>query len=298
MPSKFSDFFHEFDDIVHANTLFENVFYPIWEAASLDEWLYNGGPYQMIVLHFLLGVASYMGREWELSYRLGLLETLNNSKNNRIRCYSALSNASPEDWDSETPPKDTQSPHPPESGELTRKGKKDFLLPESETFLRIIDKRSNNNKSFYLTFIQKMIEKQSRYKETSVKVKGKVKKSYTDTKTGKAVYVEKHRILPGYEGGQYDDNNVILLTFPEHAMIHYLRYLEYGKVQDFRAYKIMTGDLNEETRRKTASLAGKIGGTAQQKLLKANQQGWFNSASQSQRGKKGAASARAWYWCF
>ena len=20
------------------------VFYPIWEAASLDEWLYNGGP--------------------------------------------------------------------------------------------------------------------------------------------------------------------------------------------------------------------------------------------------------------
>merc|ERR1712232_869606 len=47
-------------------------FYPIWEAASIDEWLYNGGPYQLIVLHFLLGVASYMGREWELSYRLGM----------------------------------------------------------------------------------------------------------------------------------------------------------------------------------------------------------------------------------
>jgi photosystem II P680 reaction center D1 protein len=47
-------------------------FYPIWEAASLDEWLYNGGPYQLIVLHFLLGVACYMGREWELSYRLGM----------------------------------------------------------------------------------------------------------------------------------------------------------------------------------------------------------------------------------
>jgi len=47
-------------------------FYPIWEAASIDEWLYNGGPYQLIVLHFLTGVASYMGREWELSYRLGM----------------------------------------------------------------------------------------------------------------------------------------------------------------------------------------------------------------------------------
>ena len=47
-------------------------FYPIWEAASIDEWLYNGGPYQLIVMHFLTGVASYMGREWELSYRLGM----------------------------------------------------------------------------------------------------------------------------------------------------------------------------------------------------------------------------------
>jgi photosystem II P680 reaction center D1 protein len=31
-------------------------FYPIWEANSFDEWLYNGGSYQLIVLHFLLGV--------------------------------------------------------------------------------------------------------------------------------------------------------------------------------------------------------------------------------------------------
>jgi photosystem II P680 reaction center D1 protein len=47
-------------------------FYPIWEAASVDEWLYDVGEYQLIVMHFLLGVASYMGREWELSYRLGM----------------------------------------------------------------------------------------------------------------------------------------------------------------------------------------------------------------------------------
>ncbi|PHT54969.1 hypothetical protein CQW23_03455 [Capsicum baccatum] len=47
-------------------------FYPIWEAEFVDEWLYNGGPYELIVLHFLLGVAYYMGREWELSFRLGM----------------------------------------------------------------------------------------------------------------------------------------------------------------------------------------------------------------------------------
>ena len=47
-------------------------FYAIWDAQSLDEWLYNGGPYQLIVFHFLIGVWSYAGREWELSYRLGM----------------------------------------------------------------------------------------------------------------------------------------------------------------------------------------------------------------------------------
>jgi photosystem II P680 reaction center D1 protein len=47
-------------------------FYPIWETASIDEWLYNGGPYQLIVCHFLLGVRCYIGREWELSFRLGI----------------------------------------------------------------------------------------------------------------------------------------------------------------------------------------------------------------------------------
>ncbi len=47
-------------------------FYPIWEAASLDEWLYNGGPYQLVVFHFLIGIFCWMGRQWELSYRLGM----------------------------------------------------------------------------------------------------------------------------------------------------------------------------------------------------------------------------------
>eukprot|EP00444_Apocalathium_aciculiferum_P002069 CAMPEP_0183390910 /NCGR_PEP_ID=MMETSP0370-20130417/6052_1 /TAXON_ID=268820 /ORGANISM="Peridinium aciculiferum, Strain PAER-2" /LENGTH=328 /DNA_ID=CAMNT_0025570529 /DNA_START=45 /DNA_END=1031 /DNA_ORIENTATION=+ len=47
-------------------------FYPIWEALALDEWLYNGGTYQLVVLHFILGVSCWMLREWELSFRLGM----------------------------------------------------------------------------------------------------------------------------------------------------------------------------------------------------------------------------------
>jgi len=47
-------------------------FYPVWEALTFDEWLYNGGTYQFIVLHLISGVASWMGREWEFSFRLGM----------------------------------------------------------------------------------------------------------------------------------------------------------------------------------------------------------------------------------
>ncbi len=47
-------------------------FYPIWDAASVEEWLGNGGPYQLIILHFLIGIICYQDREWELSYRLGM----------------------------------------------------------------------------------------------------------------------------------------------------------------------------------------------------------------------------------
>ena len=46
-------------------------FYPLWDASSIEEWLYNGGPYQLIVAHFLIGIWCYLGRLWELSYRLG-----------------------------------------------------------------------------------------------------------------------------------------------------------------------------------------------------------------------------------
>ena len=47
-------------------------FYPIWESLGYDEWLFNGGTYQFLVLHFLGGVAAWLGREWECSFRLGM----------------------------------------------------------------------------------------------------------------------------------------------------------------------------------------------------------------------------------
>ena len=46
-------------------------FYPIWEAATLDEWS-TMVAYQLVIFHFLIGISAYMGRQWELSYRLGM----------------------------------------------------------------------------------------------------------------------------------------------------------------------------------------------------------------------------------
>jgi len=47
-------------------------FYPIWSVYYFDEWLYNGGIYQFVVLHFAGAIFSWMGREWEFSFRLGM----------------------------------------------------------------------------------------------------------------------------------------------------------------------------------------------------------------------------------
>jgi photosystem II P680 reaction center D1 protein len=47
-------------------------FYPIWESLGFDEWLYNGGTYQFCIFHFFAGVCSWLGREWEFSFRIGM----------------------------------------------------------------------------------------------------------------------------------------------------------------------------------------------------------------------------------
>ena len=58
--------------IIPTSAAIDFHFYPIWEVTSVGEWLYNNSPYELIALHFLLGVACCMGREWELSFRLGM----------------------------------------------------------------------------------------------------------------------------------------------------------------------------------------------------------------------------------
>merc|ERR1711943_91470 len=47
-------------------------FYPLWESSNYLDWFYNGGEYQLVVAHFFIGILTWLGREWEFSFRLGM----------------------------------------------------------------------------------------------------------------------------------------------------------------------------------------------------------------------------------
>lgn len=174
---------------------------------------------------------------------------------------------------------------------MSRKGQKGFLIPSSKTFQKIIKKRQETE-DVYLTYMEKLKQKQQRYEEVFVTIEGQSRKCYRDTKSQKLIYLEKHRIVAGHKGGEYQTQNTLLLTFYEHIMAHFLRYQQYGEVEDFKAYTMMTSN-SLDVRRQLASLAGKLGGTKQQTKLREAKAGWYSSEGQSQRGKKGAATARA-----
>lgn len=69
----------------------------------------------------------------------------------------------------------------------------------------------------------------------------------------------KHRILPGHQGGKYIPQNVLLVTYKEHYLLHFYRFLSYDSPKDELAYRLMINqDANAHLLK--SSLGGKIGG--------------------------------------
>jgi len=173
-----------------------------------------------------------------------------------------------------------------------------FILPNSNTFLTIIEERKSNGQDVYLQFINKLYQKKNLYQSASqidpslLNIEEITDSLFINTKTNKFIYLEKHRILPGHQGGTYDNTNVVLVTFSEHVMAHYLRTLQYGNQMDKSTLNLMLSNNNEERRREIAKLAGQIGGKNAQELFKQQKKGWYNSETQRKLGIKGAASAR------
>lgn len=112
--------------------------------------------------------------------------------------------------------------------------------------------------------------------------------AYLKSKQGKypkGTLTEKHRIFPGFEGGNYDPSNVLDITFSEHCLAHYYRYLSYRKTGDKAAFLWMSGQ-TEEARRALASYAGQIGGKRRSQQTSLTKTHFFSKEWQRLFGNK------------
>ena len=76
-----------------------------------------------------------------------------------------------------------------------------------------------------------------------------------------------HRIIPGYEGGDYSEENVVILTPTQHAMWHFAEFQRKGNWRDERAWRGLAGLCShEETVAEVLSQAGKKGGATTGRL--------------------------------
>lgn len=55
-----------------------------------------------------------------------------------------------------------------------------------------------------------------------------------------------HHIIPRHAGGTDDPKNMVRLTVPEHAEAHRLLYEQYGRKQDYVAWKATAGIIGRE----------------------------------------------------
>lgn len=68
----------------------------------------------------------------------------------------------------------------------------------------------------------------------------------------------KHHIVPKHMGGSNDPSNIVELTIKEHAEAHRALFEQYGCIQDYLAWKGLTGCIDkEEINRNISSINGK-----------------------------------------
>lgn len=117
------------------------------------------------------------------------------------------------------------------------------------------------------------------------------------------IYPEKtrlyrHRILPGFRGGQYTPSNCVYLSLEDHAQAHRLRWKCVGEVQDLIAYLFLTGKTKSAIRvrhwflkknQRSAFYNPEIQRKNRQKATKKRKkEGFYGTTKQQVRGKKGA----------
>lgn len=69
----------------------------------------------------------------------------------------------------------------------------------------------------------------------------------------------KHRILPGHKDGRYIPQNIVFVTYSEHCLAHFYRFLTYQDPNDELAYRLMVSQ-DPDVHLLKSSCGGKIGG--------------------------------------
>lgn len=104
-----------------------------------------------------------------------------------------------------------------------------------------------------------------------------------------------HHKIPKHAGGTNDPENLVELTVEEHAAAHQKLYEEYGRWQDFLAWKALSGQVDkDDIRRMLTSLAlkGKPKSADHIEKIRKNQSGKKHSEktkalmSQTRKGRK------------
>lgn len=94
----------------------------------------------------------------------------------------------------------------------------------------------------------------------------------------------KHHIIPKHIGGTDDPSNIIKLSVKEHAEAHHALYNEYGRLEDYIAWRGLAGIIGkEELVREMCSLAGK---KSNKKRIETKTHLWLDSEHQRQKQLK------------
>lgn len=60
------------------------------------------------------------------------------------------------------------------------------------------------------------------------------------------MFIDTHHIIPKYEGGTDDPNNLVKLPRKLHQEVHYRRWLVYKNISDLYAFQILGGNLSND----------------------------------------------------
>jgi hypothetical protein len=82
--------------------------------------------------------------------------------------------------------------------------------------------------------------------------------------------IHNHRVIPGYEGGEYVEGNVVPLSLTQHAMWHFAEWTRKGNFEDRLAYQFLSGQI---TAGEAHELAVKMGARKGGEITKAAKKG-------------------------